>query len=224
METINAKINEIKRILNNQFIPVGVKIIKNNDKSSIDEYFQDINTYKRVDKKFFCYYIRQAAQDEEGFLIKNDNKLDCKNPYFCLGFIEPKYHKLEPSIKPYDTKAILIGSLNKFKTDADSIIFILNARQSMLMIDTLLSLKKNIHVSFNAHMALCVEIVANSIVNQIPILSHLCYGSRFFSEYKDDELAIGIPYDLFDPLCKKLKKVEKMQHLLIKSIKVNKMR
>lgn len=210
MESLDTKINEIKRILKNQFVPVGVKIIKNDDEFNVDEYFQDVNTYKRKHKRF-CYYIRQAAQEEEGFLIKNDNKLDCKNPYFCLGFKESKFHKLEPRISPPNTKSILIGPLNKFKTEVDSVIFIVNANQSMLLIDALYSiLKKNIPITSSAHMAVCLEIVARSIVNHTPSLSLLCYGARIISGYKEDELMIGIPYDLFDLLCKRLIIIENL--------------
>lgn len=217
MESLDTKINEIKRILKNQFVPVGVKIIKNDDelkRNNVDEYFQDVNSYKRVDKRF-CYYIRQAAQ-EEGFLIKNDNTLDCKNPYFCLGFKESKYNELEHRISPPNTKAILIGPLNKFKTKVDSVIFIMNASQTMLLTDSLYSiLKKDIPVTPSAHMAVCFEIVAKSIVNHTTRLSFLCNGARIFSEYKEDELVIGIPYDLFNRLCRRLIKFGEVQQLMI---------
>ncbi len=207
MISLETKINEIIKILDTKFSPVGVKIIQNNDQH-IDNSFQEVNENKR-----FCYYVRQAALGKK-FIIKNDNKLECKTPYYCLGFKEPKYGNFDYRIRPAITKTVLIAPLNKFKMNVDSVVFIINAKQSMLLVDALRRIqKKKIQATFGVSMSICGEIVANSIVNKTPSLSLLCYGARIYSDYKNNELALGIPFVLFDSIYENLKKIEKLQEL-----------
>ncbi|MHA1299883.1 MAG: DUF169 domain-containing protein [Candidatus Helarchaeota archaeon] len=209
MDTISNKVKKIKKILKTQYFPVGVKILQDNQYVKSDS-FQDISKNRR-----FCYYIRAAAHGKS-FVIKNDNKLECKTPYFCLGFREPKYADIRPRIEPAATETVLIAPLDKFDTEVDSIVFIINAKQAMLLTDALRRiLNKKIDVSFGASMSVCGEAVAYSIVNQKPNFSVLCFGARVYSEYEDDELVLAIPSNLFDALYKKLKGIEILQELEI---------
>jgi uncharacterized protein (DUF169 family) len=209
MESINNKINEIKRILNTDYDPVGVKILQETNNICVGS-FEDVSSDKR-----FCYYVRLASKGRS-FIVKEDEKLECKTPYFCLGFREPKYADFEPRIKPALTKTVLIAPLSKFTEPVDSIVFIVNSKQAMILVDGMRRvLNKKIQFTVGASMSICGEVVAGSIVTQSPSLSVLCFGARIFSEYEDFELAFGIPSKLFDPLHASLKKLEILQKLEI---------
>ncbi|MHA1380292.1 MAG: DUF169 domain-containing protein [Candidatus Helarchaeota archaeon] len=207
METLKTKVKKVREILNTYYYPVGIKIIRD-ETSSWNGSFKEISDDKR-----FCKYVRLAAQGES-FVITNNDKLECKTPYFCLGFKEPKYANFEPRIKPAITKAVLIAPLIKFTQDVDSVVFIINAKQAMLLTDALRRiLNKKVESSFGASMSVCGEAVAQSIVTNSPNFSVLCFGARVFSGYKDDELVLGIPYSLFYDFYKQLKKIEILQKL-----------
>ncbi len=207
MGSQNERNERIQQLLNSEYVPVGIKIIQDSG-SHWNGSFQEVQSGKR-----FCYYVRQAAKGEK-FVMKDDFILDCHTPYLCLGFKEPKYADIEPRIKPANTKAVLIAPLGELDPPVDSVVFIVNAKQAMLITGALRRiLKKNIEASFGSTMAVCGEVVAHTIVNKTPNLSVLCQGARIFSDYTDNELVIGIPYELFDAFFVSLQKVEELQKI-----------
>lgn len=210
MTTLSFKVKHIKKILNTNFFPVGIKIIRD-ENQQWDASFQEVKEDTR-----FCYYVRLAAQGNS-YIIKNDDKFECSTPYFCLGFKEPKYADFYPRITPAITKAVLVAPLDCLDLPIDSVIFIVNAKQAMLLIDGLRRIfKEKINVTLGASMSVCGEIVAHTIVKDAPNLSVLCGGARIFSGYKDDELVLGIPFHLFNPLYENLVKIEKLLTLEMK--------
>ncbi|NVM52837.1 MAG: DUF169 domain-containing protein [Candidatus Helarchaeota archaeon] len=217
MGALSSKVKHIQKILNTEYFPIGIKIIQNSHQSW-DKSFQEIKCKKR-----FCYYIRLAAQGQN-IVIRADDNPECYTPYLCLGFTEPEFVDYDPRIKPATTKAVVIGPLHNLKNPIDSVVFIVNAKQAMLLVGALRRLlKKNLNATFGASMAVCGEVVAQTIVNNTPNLSMLCHGARIFSGYTDEELAFGIPFQLFEDLYSGLKKVEKMQEfeLTLKNREVN---
>lgn len=205
MDSFSSKIKHIRKILNTDYYPVGIKIIQNNE-SSWDQSFQVINCKKR-----FCYYVRLAAQGKK-IVLKTDEDPDCYTPYICLGFIEPEYVDFNPRIKPATTKSVVLAPVNNLPSPIDSIVFIVNAKQAMILAGALRRIsKRNVGATFGASMAVCGEIVAHTITEKTPNLSMLCHGARIFSGYTDDELVFGMPFQLFEDLYIALKKAEKMQ-------------
>lgn len=192
-----------------EFYPVGISIITNSEQSW-DTSFLPVNGSNR-----FCFYVRQAAQGQK-FVIKEDSNLDCHTPFLCLGFEEPKFAEIEPRIKYPPTKAVLIAPIDRLDNPMDSIIFIVNAKQAMILVASLKRLLgKKVEFACGASMAVCGEIVAQTIVNQSPNLSVLCGGARIFSGYTDNELVLGIPSNLLEKLYLELKKYEKLMDLKI---------
>ena len=198
---------DIQNILKTKFFPVGISIITN-DTQSWDASFLFIESGER-----FCYYVRQAAQGQK-FVIREDSNLECYTPFLCLGFVEPKYAEFEPRIKSPPTKAVLIAPIDRVDNPLDSIIFIVNAKQAMILVSSLRRLLgKKVEFNCGASMAVCGEIVAHTIVNQTSNLSVLCGGARIFSGYTDNELILGIPANLLEKLYLELKKYEKLMDL-----------
>ncbi len=210
MENLDFKVKHVQKILKTNLLPVGVKIIQN----TIQEWD---DSFKGVEKdKRFCYYVLRAARGEK-YVITEDSDLDCYTPFLCLGFKEPKYVDVQPRINPAITKAVLIGPLNEFTTPIDTIIFIVNPKQGMLLTSALFSfLKKKINATFGSTMAVCGEIVAYTFENKTPNISLLCGGARIFSGYDDTELIFGVPFHMFDQLYEALKKLEELQALELK--------
>ena len=207
MTSRSIMVKDIQKILNTKFFPVGIRII-NDDTQSWDTSFLEVESNKR-----FCYYVRQAAQGHK-FVVKEDSNLECYTPFLCLGFKEPKYAEFEPRIKSLPTKAVLIAPIDSFDNPLDSVIFIVNAKQAMILISSLRRLLgKKVEFTCGASMAVCGEIVAHTVVNQTPNLSVLCGGARIFSGYTDNELILGIPSNLLEKLYLDLKKYEKLMEL-----------
>ncbi|MDD1778189.1 MAG: DUF169 domain-containing protein [Candidatus Helarchaeota archaeon] len=192
-----------------KFLPVGISIITDGAQSW-DASFLPVNSGER-----FCYYVRQASQGQKFVILKNSN-LECYTPFLCLGFEEPKNTEFEPRIKSPPTTAVLIAPLNGLDNPLDSILFIVDAKQAMILIASLRRvLGKKVEFSCGASMAICGEIVAHTVINQTPNLSVLCGGARIFSGYTDNELVLGIPPNLLEQLYLDLKKHEKLMELKI---------
>ncbi|MFX1293909.1 MAG: DUF169 domain-containing protein [Promethearchaeota archaeon] len=209
MVSLDYKIKRIREILNTEYYPVGIKILKDTI-SQWNKSFQDVSKDKR-----FCFYVRQAAVKGNKYIIKKESVLECHTPFLCLGFKEPKYVDFDTCIKPANTKIVLIGPVNKIETQIDSIIFVVNPRQAMILTNALQRfLKKKIDANFGASMAVCGEIVAFTIIKQAPNLSVLCEGARTFSNYTDDELVFGVPFQFFDSLYTNLERIDKLKEII----------
>ncbi|MHA1264918.1 MAG: DUF169 domain-containing protein [Candidatus Helarchaeota archaeon] len=208
--SINEKIHQIQKILKIKYYPVGIKIL-HNCKTHEGAAFQPTDFKKR-----FCYYVKLAAEGAS-FLLKDVLDPDCYSPYICLGFIEPEYVEVLPHIKPASTTAILLGPLQHFTRPVDSIIFIVNAKQAMLISNAIYRItRKKLSINFGVSMAVCGDIVAHTITEKTPNLSMLCHGARIFSNFSDEELVFGIPYELFPKLYSALMKLEKIQEFELK--------
>lgn len=207
MESLESKVERIRKIFKTELYPVGIKIIRNG-LYHWDESFQDTKNNKR-----FCYYVSRAAKGEM-FVITDNSELDCYTPFVTLGFDEPKYANVQPRISPAVTKAVLIGPLHKMAPPVDTILFIVNPKQAMFLTAALRRIsKKNIEASFGASMAICGDAIAHSVINNTPNISFLCGGARIFSEYEDSELIFAIPLSFFDDLYYALIKIEELQAL-----------
>lgn len=207
MTNPDFKIQNIQKILNTPLAPIGVKIIH-------DERLLLNTSFPRVEfKKRFCYYVRLAAEGHNISLIPTEDP-ECFTPYLCLGFCSSEYVEIKPRIKPANTKAILLAPLQNFGIEVDSVLFIVNAKQTMLLVGALRRiLKKKTNATIGASMSICGDIVVRNIVDQVPKLSFLCLGARIFSGYLDDELAVGIPFKDFEALYWALSKFENLQRL-----------
>ncbi|MHA1278439.1 MAG: DUF169 domain-containing protein [Candidatus Helarchaeota archaeon] len=207
MKSLKDQVQLYQRILGSKYFPVGIKILDTPPTTAFNT-FQHVNNGHR-----FCFYVHQAALGKK-FLITKESEFDCYTPYICLGFHEPEYADFAPRIQPAHTKAVLIGPLQEMSTSLDTIIFIVNPKQAMLLVGALRRiLKHTVTAHFGASMAICGEIIAHTIVNQTPNLSLLCYGARIFSGFTDDELVLGIPFHLFDSFFAVLKNIEATQKL-----------
>lgn len=96
---------------------------------------------------------------------------------------------------------VLVMPLEKYETDPDVAIFIVNPYQGMRIQQGYVfhhGVLKNIKVAGNSGM--CSECTATPYDNNDINLSLLCSNTRYAAKWKDSELGIGIPFNMFESI------------------------
>ncbi|HID28313.1 MAG TPA: hypothetical protein EYP22_10980, partial [Methanosarcinales archaeon] len=146
----------------------------------------------------YCEMVRRSAVYGESFTFSVE-ELSCTSAELALGFTEPRYGEVYPRIKNATTKSISLMPLEKCTFEPDVVIVIANPRKIM-RIATIISQIHNrepVEVKFKGEFAVCGECTAIPYMESKVNLSLLCSGARMFSEYKNDEIVIGFPFEEF---------------------------
>src|SRR3989338_7402872 len=167
----------IRSYIGSKYKLVGVKIL--------NEIPKDLSDKPKKPMRH-CQMVWEAAVLGKTFTYMLED-LSCANAELALGFVEPKYVDVQPRIQPSDTKAIRIGSID----GADVILIILNPKQLM----DLSVLLGGIKAEFKGEIAVCGEATSLPYMTKKPNISLLCNGARMFSDYKESELVLGLPYE-----------------------------
>ena len=153
----------------------------------------------------YCEMVRKSASLGETFTATIDD-ISCASAELALGFTEPKYGEVYPTLIPADTKQITISPLNKCDFEPDAVVVIGNASKLMKVASTLSRVRGEIVSSkFKGEFAVCGECTAIPVMENTVNLSLLCAGARMFSGYTKDELVFGFPMEKFVELAESLK-------------------
>lgn len=98
-----------------------------------------------------------------------------------------------------NTYGVIIKPLEQFEENPDVVLMVSNSYNIMRVIQGY-SYIYGMQPNFNmlGNQAICVECTSYPIVmNQINV-SFFCSGTRFFAKWKDTEVAVGIPFVMFE--------------------------
>ncbi len=165
------------------YSPVGVKI-------SRDSLEPDSRPAR------YCELVRKASLFGDEFVLTAD-RLTCAGAEVSLGFSEPMFDEVSPRLE-FGTKAIIIKPLEKMKERPDAVIVIGTPKKLMRLSSVYNQIfGEPVLSQFKGSNAICGECTAVPILENRPNLSLLCDGCRTFADYKDDEIAVGMPYEVF---------------------------
>lgn len=197
--------------LNNKI--VGIKFL--NSKNSYDKAEADTIITKPIR---YCVAVKSSMK---GNSIKfNYENSKCNGSSKALGFtkLTENYYSGEEGVnlglynnnkvaskvanlsymKKTSTYGILIKPLEDFKDDVDVVLIVgdsYNAMRIMQGYSYTYGVEHNITIGGN--QAICIECTTTPYITDKINVSFLCSGTRHFSKWKKDDLAIGIPYEKF---------------------------
>lgn len=183
----------VREYLGMRYNLVGVKILK-----------EDVpaEELKPDTKMQYCQFVREAARGKS-FLATVDD-LACPNAIVTLGFEEPVYIDVQPRISPAETKCVKITPLDMMK-DPDIVLAVLNPRQVM----EIAILLEGIEAKTVGSLAVCGEATARPYMEGKPNVTFLCQGARTYGGYKDNDLIMGFPLEIFKKLSLKVEELSK---------------
>lgn len=152
-------------------------------------------------KSRFCDFVRRVAYEGKEFVIMEED-LSNFTPRVILGFTEPKYVEISPRIEPVETKSIRLIPLEKSEGEPDVIVTIANPSRMMEVVQILhqttdRSLKSTMTCKGSA---IAGEATALPYMEGTSNLTLLCGGARSIGGYREEELAIGVPFSIFAKL------------------------
>ncbi len=178
----------------------------------------DVEAYGR--KTSFCLMVKNAM-DGEHFKAALEH-FGCRCPIEALGLDEEmdcmpsgqryyslKLHESRAVAKavsddiariPQKIYAIEIGPLDLME-DADVVIMMMNAYQLMRVVQGYAykwSMPKNLRMAGN--QGVCADLCARPFLVNDLNLSVLCAGTRRVCGWGDDEMGVGLPIQMFEPL------------------------
>lgn len=166
---------EIKCFLDTSHDPVGVQILEGTERTGVP-----------AAPRRFCILEREDLAGAEYTFYFGD--LECPGAALALGMTQPHHVEVEPRIhRP--VVAVRVGPLE----EAEVVLFTVTPRQAMI----LSILTGGIEAHCKGEHAVCGEVIAWVYESGRPHLSLLCQGVRVLCGFQDDELVVGIPWDLF---------------------------
>lgn len=101
------------------------------------------------------------------------------------------------------TYGVGVGALEDFEITPDIIIFIVNPYQAMrLQQGYVYHTGERINASLAAMQGICSEVTIEPYLSGRMNISTLCPSTRFLAKWKDEEMAIGIPFEKFQDTVK----------------------
>ncbi len=189
--------------------PVGIRFLWN--KQEYEECSGQAVRYKMP----YCVMVKSAAAGHD-LKVQADN-FGCKAAARALGFIQPQrsfldgedglrfgiYKDLETAkcssshITLCDKKAfgMQLAPLNLFGTEPDVVICFTNPYGAMRFVQAhSYSFGNGMEFRMGGLQAMCSETTAYPYVSGNMNISMLCAGTRNLCKWKEEELAVGIPY------------------------------
>jgi uncharacterized protein (DUF169 family) len=213
---IKALVKDMKCVLGLERDIVGIKFIFNKEEFELSEVSQV--RYKMS----YCNMVKLAASgksfkaDISNFLcigsakalglIKPDFNAISGNIYYSFGLYDSlcTARNVQKDVTFLDHQAygVVVMPLEKFEVQPDIVIYIVNPYQSMRILQGYAyhhGAAKNIKIAGNSGM--CSECTATPYDTNDMNLSLLCSNTRFSAKWKDDELGIGLPFNMFEKVC-----------------------
>jgi|Deesub1362B_J571_1020462.scaffolds.fasta_scaffold06968_3 uncharacterized protein (DUF169 family) len=150
----------------------------------------------------FCEFVKRAALGETILMRAEDE--ECHESLIALGFQEPMFIDLQPRVQPAETKAVLIAPVEEI-SEPDVVLMIAIPRQVM----EAAALLQGLEAKFSGGLAVCGEAVAEPLKSNKANVTFLCGGARMFADYKDSEVILGAPPEVFKELEVRVKALEK---------------
>lgn len=213
---------DLETILCLRRIPVGIKIIKTKEEYDKEE----IDTIKGIVP--YCTLVRNATEGKRCKI--NLENFACLSSARALGILKNEEHiksgKAHYDMKLYDTLEIskevnddmvyieeenygvVIKPLYEYEDDNPDIVIIISNPYNMMRIvqgnGYYFGQSKNIKLT--GLQAICQESTSYPIINNQINISLLCSGTRKVSQWKDDEMSIGIPFNKLETIIEGIKK------------------
>ncbi|MHC1631237.1 MAG: DUF169 domain-containing protein [Methanotrichaceae archaeon] len=207
----------LKDSLELTFNPVGVALFRREE--DIPDNIEEIKENRR-----HCQMVLGAGRDGEVYLATKDTHA-CKGGATGIGLIDwplnissgnlylSKLHKnviqgvarrvvaAMPRPAPGSTVATLIGPLENMKTTPDVVIFVGKPFQARRIIQAVVY-KHGGRLSFNSAViqSFCVDATAVPYLTGNVNISMGCDGAAKNAGLKDDEVVVGIPFELLEDI------------------------
>ncbi len=187
--------NKFRKFFELPTSPVAVKILKSEEKGN-----SNVNAPKR-----YCEMVKRCASLGEEYIFGISN-LSCLNAEITLGFTAPEYVEIYPRLET-GTKTVKLAPLEKCSFEPDAILIIGTPRKIMRIATTISRMRNStpLGAKFKGEFALCGECTAIPISEQKINLSLLCGGARIYGGFRDEELAMGFPFEDFKEVVQSLK-------------------
>jgi len=151
----------------------------------------------------FCDAVREVALAPARLQLSAGDHA-CPNAELVLGYVEPRYIEL-----PYRVgkKTVSVLLSNPPEEDSDLVVIIGTPRQLM----ELSALLGGVSASFGEEgsFGLCGEAVARVLLEGAPSASLFCQGARVLADFKDAEMAVGLPMEACRVLAERVRDIEK---------------
>ncbi len=210
---IKAMVEDLNCALGLERYVVGIKFIFNKEEYELSDVPQV--RYKLS----YCSMVKLAASgksfkaDINNFLcigsakalglIKPDANAISGNVYYSFGLYDSlstaRNVQKDVTFLGHQAYGVIVMPLEKFETQPDIAIYIVNPYQSMRILQGYAfhnGAAKNIKMAGNS--GICSECTATPYYTKDMNLSLLCSNTRFSAKWKDDELGIGMPFNMFE--------------------------
>ncbi|MFH0780974.1 MAG: DUF169 domain-containing protein [Pseudomonadota bacterium] len=162
------------------------------------------NDIKAVLKDFGCLASARALG-----IIKPDDFFSSGRHYNRLGLYQnltvSKNIRRNMTICQHQAYGAMVKPLENFTTEPDTVLMVCTPFEAMRLIQGYthqFGYSSNFKMAGN--QAICSECTAYPFESGNINISMLCAGTRFMAGWKEEELAIGLPFHLFVPLVKGL--------------------
>ncbi|KUK04560.1 MAG: hypothetical protein PWR26_473 [Methanosarcinales archaeon] len=142
----------------------------------------------------YCEGVRRSALYGEK-LVLTERELTCGGAEVALGFSKPLFGEARLS----GTKGVLLSPLQKMD-EADVVLIVATPSRIMRIAELYSKIEGPIEASFSGDAAVCGEATATPFIEGTPNLSMLCSGARFFAGYRENEVVLGMPLEVFERL------------------------
>lgn len=194
---------------------VGIKFIY--DK----EMFETFDATEPLKPMYYCQAVHAASTGHKIKLTKETS--GCGGSSRALGFTapQPEYYDgtssmnlglycnkpvaksvaLQLDIMNQPLYGIVVMPLECFQDAPDTVMMFTNTREAMRVMQGYTA-AYGLHdrICMSGNQAICVECTTYPYINQCLNVSMLCAGTRFRANWKDTEVAIGLPYEKFEGL------------------------
>ncbi|MHA1835344.1 MAG: DUF169 domain-containing protein [Candidatus Odinarchaeia archaeon] len=190
--------NTIRSYIKNSYFLVGVKIITE------DQQITKIEAESQPTMN--CKALKEVAREGKIIKIEKENE-QCPTALLSLGYVN------STSEQQFDkkVKSIILYPLHQTNLEPDVILTILKPNQ-VSEFTLLLELNKNngkLKVEFKGKAA-CGDYLAIPYLKKRINLSFMCPGARLYGGFKDDEIVLGAPPEVFIEVYKRMKKAAKI--------------
>jgi len=217
-ELINHLYEDLNCALGFSRIPVGIKLFFD------EEEYNKVEWEEPNGAQAYCCMVEKATRGKEMktrlihhncdggstalFLEDSTERIESGTEYFSYNLYKSPAiaRRIREGVKGlYKTGAktygIAIGPISSFEIEPDVIIFMVNPYQAMrLQQGYVYGDGKRLEISGASMQALCSEITVEPYLTGRMNTSPLCPSTRFLAKWKDEEMAVGIPFEKLGPM------------------------
>lgn len=196
---------------------VGVQFIYEKEK------YDSVRAIEPIRPMYYCQAVCAACAGNAIKLTRDSS--GCRGSSRALGFVSPAseyytgeaglslglYENCEVACSVARKLAIMhrplygisVMPVEMFESAPDVVLMVADTREAMRIVQGY-TCTYGLHDRFcmSGNQAICVECTTYPYINQCLNLSVLCAGTRFRTDWKNDEVAVGIPYSKFEGLVK----------------------